>query len=300
MNPLRSATSLVPLARPCRLRQHPHFARARIKSPARQYPLTSPHAALFFHNGPLRQQTGPGRYGTAKQPPAHLRESEEDEEGAVETDTKPADKVAAEAPPKQEEQPPPKAAEPAPEQEVVEKEVERPAEEPKPVVLPSHDDCVRAEIPTISPDSSSPSIQNSASPSLDRVLDLQSPTMDHEDDKPPHLQAPRYVHNFDTWTLVQNLQKGGFKVDESTVMMKAVRGLLADNIELARRALVSKSNVENVRELLQRLMDADDFRKHICSKLLAQNSRQRSKTIASRKRINGDHSVHNYSMKWIS
>jgi hypothetical protein len=91
---------------------------------------------------------------------------------------------------------------------------------------------------------------------LDRVLDMDSPNAP-EDDKPPHLQAPRYVHHFDTWSLVRDLQKGGFSQEQTITVMKAVRGLLGDNMNLARRALVSKSNVENVcfsASLFQRLL----------------------------------------------
>lgn len=78
---------------------------------------------------------------------------------------------------------------------------------------------------------------------LERVLQMGSP----EDHKPPHLQAPPYVHHFDTFTLVKNLQKGGFTEAQSVTLMKAVRGLLAQNLDIAREGLVSKSDVENVR-----------------------------------------------------
>ncbi|KAF2672368.1 hypothetical protein BT63DRAFT_370096 [Microthyrium microscopicum] len=66
-----------------------------------------------------------------------------------------------------------------------------------------------------------------------------------EDEKPPHLQAPPYVHHFDTWSLVRDLQSGGFSGDQTVTIMKGVRSILADNMNLATRALVSKSNVEN-------------------------------------------------------
>jgi hypothetical protein len=77
---------------------------------------------------------------------------------------------------------------------------------------------------------------------------LEMPSLSAEQDKtPPHLQAPRYVHHFDTWSLVRDLDDGSFRTDQSVTLMKAVRQILADNMELARQALVSKSNVENVR-----------------------------------------------------
>ncbi|KAI4160986.1 MAG: hypothetical protein LQ342_005271 [Letrouitia transgressa] len=63
--------------------------------------------------------------------------------------------------------------------------------------------------------------------------------------KPPHLQAPPYVHHFDTFTLVHDLEKGGFTQDQSVTLMKAVRGLLTVNSDIARDGLISKSDVEN-------------------------------------------------------
>ena len=83
---------------------------------------------------------------------------------------------------------------------------------------------------------------------LDRVLQIETPTETkaEEDQKPPHLEAPRYVHHFDTFTLVRDLAKAGFSEPQSVTLMKAVRGLLAVNMEVARAGLVSKSDVENV------------------------------------------------------
>lgn len=80
---------------------------------------------------------------------------------------------------------------------------------------------------------------------MDTVLSVPSPAEEKPDMKPPHLQPPPYVHHFDTWSLVQDLHKGGFSENQSTTLMKAVRGILADNMDLARRGLVSKSDVEN-------------------------------------------------------
>lgn len=69
---------------------------------------------------------------------------------------------------------------------------------------------------------------------------------EENDSKPPHLQTPPYVHHFDTYTLVQQVEAGGFTAAQSVTAMKAVRGLLAQNLDVARRGLVSKSDVENV------------------------------------------------------
>ena len=78
-----------------------------------------------------------------------------------------------------------------------------------------------------------------------------------EREKAPHLQTPPYVHHFDTYTLVKDLERGGFTNDQSVTTMKAVRVMLADNMELAQEALVSKSDVENVscsRTILQLIL----------------------------------------------
>ena len=78
---------------------------------------------------------------------------------------------------------------------------------------------------------------------LERVLQMDSPDEEH---KPPHLHAPLYVHHFDTFTLVRDLEKEGFTQAQSVTLMKAVRSLLALNLDVAREGLVSKSDVENV------------------------------------------------------
>ncbi|MBE7181319.1 MAG: CCDC90 family protein [Terriglobus roseus] len=84
---------------------------------------------------------------------------------------------------------------------------------------------------------------------METVLQMPSPATQEDDDgsrkKPPHLAAPRYVHHFDTWTLVQDLEKGGFAAPSAVELMKATRLMLSDNMDVARDALVSKSNVEN-------------------------------------------------------
>jgi hypothetical protein len=53
------------------------------------------------------------------------------------------------------------------------------------------------------------------------------------------------VHHFDTYTLVRDLERGGFTEAHSITAMKAVRALLATNLDVARAGLVSKSDVEN-------------------------------------------------------
>ncbi|KAK4983488.1 hypothetical protein LTR50_007193 [Elasticomyces elasticus] len=63
--------------------------------------------------------------------------------------------------------------------------------------------------------------------------------------KPPHISTPPYVHHFDTYSLVRRLQDGGWSEDQAITIMKAVRLILANHLDLAHEGLVSKSNVEN-------------------------------------------------------
>jgi len=82
---------------------------------------------------------------------------------------------------------------------------------------------------------------------LETVLHMEAPTSKKsEEHHLPHLHAPPYVHHFDTYSLVKDLEKGNFTEDQSITVMKAVRGLLAVNLDVAKEGLVSKSDVENV------------------------------------------------------
>lgn len=65
------------------------------------------------------------------------------------------------------------------------------------------------------------------------------------DNKPPHLSPAPYVHHFDTYSLVLDLSKGGYTNDQAITIMKAVRGILQNNLDLAKQSLTSKSDVEN-------------------------------------------------------
>lgn len=83
---------------------------------------------------------------------------------------------------------------------------------------------------------------------LETVLHMPPPESQEAEDasKPPHLQTPPYIHHFDTYTLVQQVEKGGFTAEQSVTAMKAVRGLLTLNLDVAKAGLVSKYDVENV------------------------------------------------------
>ncbi|QSZ37772.1 hypothetical protein DSL72_008871 [Monilinia vaccinii-corymbosi] len=82
---------------------------------------------------------------------------------------------------------------------------------------------------------------------LETVLQMSPPESAEAQNslKPPHLQTPPYVHHFDTYALVKQVQEGGFTKDQSITAMKAVRELLAINLDIAKESLVSKSDVEN-------------------------------------------------------
>ncbi|EME85583.1 uncharacterized protein MYCFIDRAFT_150638 [Pseudocercospora fijiensis CIRAD86] len=88
---------------------------------------------------------------------------------------------------------------------------------------------------------SSSSFQQSAEEEHpDRTFDEHTPS-----DKAPHIDTPRYVHHFDTYGLVRRLVDSGWSEEQAITTMKAVRLQLAQNMDLAREALVSKSQVEN-------------------------------------------------------
>jgi hypothetical protein len=74
----------------------------------------------------------------------------------------------------------------------------------------------------------------------DKSFDEHSPPI-----KAPHIEQPRYVHHFDTYGLVKRLAEGDLQHDQAITIMKAVRLMLADNTDLAKEALVSKSQLEN-------------------------------------------------------
>lgn len=66
-----------------------------------------------------------------------------------------------------------------------------------------------------------------------------------ERDKLPHLEPPPCAHYFDTYTLVREVEAGGFTSAQAITAMKAVRSILAENLDVARQSLVSKGDVEN-------------------------------------------------------
>ena len=90
--------------------------------------------------------------------------------------------------------------------------------------------------------------QDGSQKPLETVLHMEAPTASKSDEhKHSHLHASPYVHHFDTYTLVRDLEKGGFTQEQSVTVMKAVRSLLAVNLDVAKEELVSKSDIANVR-----------------------------------------------------
>ncbi|KAJ4141501.1 hypothetical protein NW768_000714 [Fusarium equiseti] len=84
---------------------------------------------------------------------------------------------------------------------------------------------------------------------LEAVLHMQPPEMKTKTTtttRPgPAMCPPPYVHHFDSYSLVKHLQEGGYSQEQATTSMKAIRTLLAENLEIAQSTLVSKSDVEN-------------------------------------------------------
>ncbi|KAF4999463.1 hypothetical protein FGRMN_2485 [Fusarium graminum] len=82
---------------------------------------------------------------------------------------------------------------------------------------------------------------------LEAVLQMEPPKVkEATTTRPgPTMSPPPYVHHFDTYSLVKQLQDGGYSHEQATTSMKAIRTLLAENLEIAQSSLISKSDVEN-------------------------------------------------------
>jgi hypothetical protein len=81
---------------------------------------------------------------------------------------------------------------------------------------------------------------------LDMVLQVPSPSEEkRKAERHPHLEASPYEHHFDTYSLVQDLRNHGFTEEQAVTLMKAIRSMLALNLDMAKEGLVSKSDTEN-------------------------------------------------------
>lgn len=102
-------------------------------------------------------------------------------------------------------------------------------------------------------DSTGPEAQRATGP-METVLHMPPPEgiwTAKPEEKLPHLTPPPYVHHFDSYSLVKQLEGGGFTQAQAITTMKAVRALLAQNLDVAQGGLVSKSDVENETYLFQ-------------------------------------------------
>lgn len=79
---------------------------------------------------------------------------------------------------------------------------------------------------------------------LEAVLQMESPQQVAR--QHPAMSPPPYTHHFDTYSLVKQLQDGGYSANQAVEAMKGIRALLAQNLDMAQESLVSKSDVENV------------------------------------------------------
>lgn len=80
---------------------------------------------------------------------------------------------------------------------------------------------------------------------MDAVLHMEPPEDKKPEDKPPHLAPSPYVHHFDSYSLVKQLEVGGYTQTQAITAMKAVRALLAQHLDTAQGGLISKADVEN-------------------------------------------------------
>jgi hypothetical protein len=85
---------------------------------------------------------------------------------------------------------------------------------------------------------------------LDIVLSIPSPSevKGKDSSRHPHLEPSPYEHHFDTYSLVQQLaakEPPAYSEEQAITLMKAIRLMLAMNLDFAKEGLVSKSDTEN-------------------------------------------------------
>ena len=230
-------------------------AALRLKSPHPR-PQKLSHAAGFSSTAKRSQETVAQRYGTAQEPqlppPPNPGMSSEDKTlaEAIETEVKgpiqPPEKKA-ELPPIGKDSPMSSKSESKEEEKALpftsrDLSTEQPDIDKSAVTTEHQDQSLLVK-------QASTQNRNTSPPrAIEKMFHLPPPTVEQkpEEHKAPHMQAPPYVHHFDTYTLVKDLGKGGFTEDQSVTIMKAVRVLLAENLDMAKEGLVGKSDVENV------------------------------------------------------
>jgi len=216
-----------------------------------------------FRTASKRSQTAtkPIRYGKANEPPPYLA-------GAkgiaavlpgqqAPTDAKalpqPTKKDIDTATPKDPETP--LRASTLPESPVLDASESQPLAPPSPAPRLPHSNPLETVLNMPSSDSTRPAASTSTPKDQQQqqqepLTDLQKIRKQLEEEaaqrpRPPHIDAPDYVHHFDTYGLVKRLEDGGWSQAQAITIMKATRTTLSENIDLARNALVSRSNVEN-------------------------------------------------------
>jgi hypothetical protein len=223
-----------------------------------------------FRTAPKRSQTAtkPIRYGKANEPPPYLagakgiaavlpgqqapsdakalpQPTKKDIDTATPIDLDPASSATGK----------PLRTSSLPESPVLDASESQPLGPPTPAPRLPHTNPLETVLSIPTSDSTRPvSSTTSSSTSKDQqqepLTDLQKIRKQIEEEaaqrpRPPHIDAPDYVHHFDTYGLVKRLEDGGWSQAQAITIMKATRTTLSENIDLARNALVSKSNVEN-------------------------------------------------------
>ncbi|KAF1990918.1 hypothetical protein K402DRAFT_369979 [Aulographum hederae CBS 113979] len=201
------------------------------------------HLSISAHQ--REEGARPQRYGTANAPPPHLSKTQP-ATASSDRQLKPPPKTDENAQSTKTDKAP-TSKESTPQESTPTSTTPEAGQNPQlasyldPKGTPSNDSSADPE--AVSPEDSADAMRP-----LETVLQMPSPSSNEAREalsKTPHLTAPPYVHHFDTWSLVRDLEHSNFNQAQSVSLMKAVRGILAENMELARGALVSKSNVEN-------------------------------------------------------
>ncbi|KAM0514027.1 hypothetical protein ACHAPE_007117 [Trichoderma viride] len=175
----------------------------------------------YFDSGEKKTSQAPATDAPEIDAAAQKNQQQDPKSAQTQGDSKPSEPTAAEA-------------------EVI------PMPPPKPQTEPSDSTSTSTSTSTASaePQTDKPKDTSKMSDKLDSVYYMSAPES-LAASSTPSMSPPKYVHHFDTYSLVQQLQEGGYSSDQATTMMKAVRALLAHNLDMAQEKLVSKSNVEN-------------------------------------------------------
>ncbi|KAI1110756.1 hypothetical protein F5Y14DRAFT_427810 [Nemania sp. NC0429] len=233
----------------------PLFRAARRAESARQPVKNRYRSQPYRSSGPLpssfstsarARQAAFERHGTAVEPPPVLPDAvkppQPDKPPAQSPDPSPAQskKASAEeskesATPRETDIPPSDKAKEATKEATKESKNEAPNEVAK-EAPPDTADAASATPHQVAVDKT---MQHSGP--MEAVLLMPPPDGAHH----PHISKPTYVHHFDSYTLVKQLQAGGYTREQAITAMKAIRAILAQNLDVAQDGLVGKSDVDN-------------------------------------------------------